>query len=75
MGHWWEHFLHNQSALWLKSRLLFTPGVMVISVPWQLSSAPKGDHPARRGPGSVRRGEPLVEGTGRREPIAAPERS
>ncbi|WP_441249399.1 APC family permease [Kitasatospora sp. McL0602] len=58
VGHWWEQVLHNQSALWLKSRLLFTPGVMVISVPWQLSSAPRADHPARRAPGSVRRGEP-----------------
>ncbi|MEV6080595.1 hypothetical protein AB0L80_36680, partial [Streptomyces sp. NPDC052069] len=29
----WENALHNQSALWLKSRLLFTPGVVVISVP------------------------------------------
>ncbi|MGH8938848.1 MAG: amino acid permease, partial [Actinomycetes bacterium] len=27
VGHWWEHFLHNQSALRLKGRLLFTPGV------------------------------------------------
>ncbi|GAA1194123.1 amino acid transporter [Kitasatospora gansuensis] len=58
VGHWWENLLHNQSALWLKSRLLFTPGVMVISVPWQLSSAPRADRPARRAPGSVRRGEP-----------------
>lgn len=58
VGHWWEHLLHNQSALWLKSRLLFSPGVMVISVPWQLSSAPGADHPARRAPGAVRRGEP-----------------
>jgi hypothetical protein len=39
VGHWWEHFLHNQSALRLKSRLLFRPGVMVTSVPWQLHSA------------------------------------
>jgi amino acid transporter len=31
--------LHNQSALRLKARLLFRPGVMVISVPWQLGSA------------------------------------
>ncbi|WP_411543663.1 APC family permease [Kitasatospora sp. DSM 101779] len=58
VGHWWEHLLHNQSALWLKSRLLFTPGVMVISVPWQLASAPRADRPARRAPGAVRRGEP-----------------
>ena len=39
VGHWWEAFLHNQSALRLKARLLFQPGVMVINVPWQLGSA------------------------------------
>jgi len=39
VGRWWEQFLHNQSALRLKARLLFRPGVMVISVPWQLGSA------------------------------------
>lgn len=39
VGRWWEHILHNQSALRLKGRLLFTPGVMVTSVPWQLSSS------------------------------------
>jgi len=38
VGHWWEHLLHNQSALRLKARLLFEPGVMVTSVPWQLHS-------------------------------------
>lgn len=39
VGHWWEQLLHNQSAIRLKSRLLFTPGVVVSSVPWQLSSS------------------------------------
>ncbi|GAA3290751.1 APC family permease [Dactylosporangium vinaceum] len=39
VGRWWEQLLHNQSALRLKLRLLFEPGVMVISVPWQLASA------------------------------------
>jgi amino acid transporter len=39
LGHWWEQFLHNQSALRIKTRLLFTPGVMVTSVPWQLASS------------------------------------
>jgi amino acid transporter len=33
---WWEHLLHNQSALRLKARLLFQRNVMVTSVPWQL---------------------------------------
>ncbi|MEU8547249.1 APC family permease [Streptomyces roseoverticillatus] len=58
VGRWWEHLLHNQSALWLKSRLLFTPGIMVTSVPWQLTSSSRADHPARRAPGATRRGEP-----------------
>jgi amino acid transporter len=38
VGRWWEQLLHNQSALRLKARLLFEPGVMVTSVPWQLQS-------------------------------------
>jgi hypothetical protein len=37
VGRWWEHVLHNQSALRLKARLLFQPGVMVTSVPWQMN--------------------------------------
>jgi hypothetical protein len=59
VGHWWEHLLHNQSALRLKARLLFTSGVMVVSVPWQLVSSERAaariEHSA---PGAVRRGEP-----------------
>ena len=39
VGHWWEQLLHNQSALRLKGRLLFQPGVMVTSVPWHLNSS------------------------------------
>lgn len=39
VGHWWEQLLHNQSALRLKTRLLYMPGVMVTSVPYQLKSA------------------------------------
>ncbi|MFE7133616.1 APC family permease [Streptomyces sp. NPDC057638] len=61
VGHWYEHLLHNQSALRLKGRLLFTPGVMVTSVPYQLVSSEKARKRARRrqdwnAPGSVRRG-------------------
>ena len=41
VGRWWEHLLHNQSALRLKGRLLFTPGVMVTSVPYHLASSSK----------------------------------
>jgi len=59
VGRWWEQLLHNQSALRLKGRLLFQPGVMVTSVPWQLASSAKAvdrlmrAHPAA---GDVRRG-------------------
>jgi amino acid transporter len=61
VGRWWEQILHNQTALRLKGRLLFTPGVMVTSVPYQLRGA---EHAKDRGdrelyrlrPGDVRRG-------------------
>jgi amino acid transporter len=59
VGHWWEQVLHNQSALRLKGRLLFQPGVMVTSVPWQLESSVKAidrDRKARPAAGDVRRG-------------------
>ena len=36
--HWWEQALHNQMALRIKTALLFTPGVVVASVPWQLGA-------------------------------------
>ncbi|MBB5808672.1 amino acid transporter [Saccharothrix ecbatanensis] len=57
VGHWWEQFLHNQSALRLKGRLLFQPGVMVTSVPWQLASSSKvTDKDDVVAPGAIRRG-------------------
>jgi amino acid transporter len=57
VGHWWEQLLHNQSALRLKGRLLFQPGVMVTSVPWQLASANKRAEADRVvTPGQIRRG-------------------
>ncbi|MER5639300.1 APC family permease [Kitasatospora sp. NPDC002227] len=59
VGHWYEHLLHNQSALRLKGRLLFKPGVMVTSVPWQLESSERRQpQKAWSAPGAVRRGEP-----------------
>ncbi|MDQ3480332.1 MAG: APC family permease [Actinomycetota bacterium] len=59
VGHWWEQLLHNQSALRLKGRLLFTPGVMVTSVPFQLRSSAAAEQRAERDDliaGGVRRG-------------------
>jgi amino acid transporter len=61
VGRWWEQVLHNQTALRLKGRLLFTPGVMVTSVPYQLRGAEEAKNRAesdleRVRPGDVRRG-------------------
>lgn len=39
VGKWWEQLVHNQTALRVKTRLHFEPGVMVASVPWQLKSS------------------------------------
>jgi amino acid transporter len=62
VGRWWEQLLHNQTALRLKGRLLFTPGVMVTSVPYQLRSSEiarerelREEYRVR--PGDLRRGE------------------
>ncbi|MEV8524741.1 APC family permease [Streptomyces sp. NPDC052000] len=48
VSHWWEQPLHNQSALRLKARLLFMPGVTVIDVPYRLQSARKREGAERR---------------------------
>ena len=57
VGHWWEQLLHNQSALRLKTTLHYTPGVMVASVPWQLSSSEGLDEREEAAaPGQARRG-------------------
>jgi len=62
VGRWWEQLLHNQTALRLKGRLLFTPGVMVTSVPYQLRSSQIARERELRDefrirPGDLRRGE------------------
>jgi hypothetical protein len=41
VAHWWEHVLHNQTALRLKARLLYEPSVTVTSVPWLLPAKDK----------------------------------
>jgi hypothetical protein len=61
VGRKWEQILHNQTALRLKSRLLFNPGIMVISVPYQLRSSELAEERAERlqhaaRAGDVRRG-------------------
>ncbi len=70
VGRWWEQFLHNQTALRLKGRLLFTPGVMVTSVPYQLRSSEialerEEREEFRVRPGDLRRGRVQGEGDDR----------
>jgi hypothetical protein len=36
VGKWYEHVLHNQSALFLKGKLLFREGTVVTSVPYHV---------------------------------------
>ncbi|WP_372730106.1 APC family permease, partial [Nocardioides sp.] len=68
VGRWWEQLLHNQTALRLKGRLLFAPGVMVTSVPYQLRSSQIAREREERGaqrprPGDVRLGKLDDRGT------------
>jgi amino acid transporter len=60
VGHWWENVLHNQSALRIRARLQFVPGVMITTVPWQLESSvgreDTGSRAGRPAPGDLRRG-------------------
>ncbi len=65
VGHWWENLLHNQSALRLKGRLLFLPGVMVTNVPYQLqSSEARGEGEERLTSTELRRGLTRRSGPG-----------
>jgi hypothetical protein len=57
VGRWWEQVLHNQTALRLKGRLLFTPGVMVTSVPYQLRSSVLAKKRVDRSVNQVRAGD------------------
>ena len=40
---WWEHLLHNHTALRLKANLLFHPGIVVTNVPYHVA-APRPEH-------------------------------
>ncbi len=61
VGRWWEQLLHNQTALRLKTRLLFTPGVMMTSVPYQLRSSRIGEERAARQDEHARAGRTYVD--------------
>jgi len=51
VGKWYEHILHNQSALFLKGKLLFREGTVVTSVPYHVPAGEKdGPRPAGTAP-------------------------
>jgi amino acid transporter len=45
VSRWWETLLHNQSAIRLKTRLLFVPGVVTTSVPTLLAGTTEPRQP------------------------------
>jgi hypothetical protein len=51
VNRWYEHILHNQSALFLKGKLLFREGVVVTSVPYHVDLAEPSDEANRDGAG------------------------
>ncbi len=58
--HWYEHLLHNHTALALKAALLFRPGVVVVSVPYLPHGRLRQVQPAA----------PSSEATPSREPVS-----
>ncbi len=36
VSHWWENFMHNQTAVRIRQGLLGIPGVVITTVPWKL---------------------------------------
>jgi hypothetical protein len=38
---WWEHLLHNKTALFIRTAFSFRPNVVVTSVPYLLGRAPR----------------------------------
>jgi hypothetical protein len=50
-GIFMENLMHNRTALRIKERLRFIPGVIIASVPWQLSKAKSEHDKESSGPG------------------------
>jgi amino acid transporter len=58
---WWEQLLHNQDALFLKTRLVARPNTVVISVPYHVEREPpwpKRPRISRRANGARRQRQP-----------------
>ena len=64
VGKWWENILHNQSALFLKGKLLFRTGTVVTSVPYHIDA----ENPP---PAPPRRNVPRPSATQQAPPVAA----
>jgi amino acid transporter len=55
---WWQHLLHNQTALLIKGALLFRRGVIVVDIPYHLGPPPAPAAAGDRGDGARRPGAP-----------------
>ncbi len=57
--HWWEHLLHNKTALFIRSAFLFKPNVIVVTVPYLVGHGYAGSrhHPRWAADASVFTGE------------------
>ena len=62
VGHWWETLVHNQAGIRLRSRLRREPGVVLATVPWQLSGQAAAAVTPERTPGHTLEG-PHASGT------------
>ncbi len=47
VDHWWEHFLHNQTALHVKIALLAHPDILVTDIPQHFRLMPKLYRPSK----------------------------
>lgn len=52
--HFWEYFLHNQTAFRLKLRLFFRPNTIVVDVPYHLDTAGEGEDSSAEAPSAQR---------------------
>lgn len=72
LDRWWEHLLHNQTALRLKARLLFLPGVMATSVPWRLGMDDDPQNPGGTPPPAGGQTAPAAESAVAPRPVTVP---
>ena len=74
VGKWYEHVLHNQSALFLKGKLLFREGTVVTSVPYHVPAEHGEAQPAPVQPPIEQTVDPTGNGEVLSPPVPQPDR-